>query len=80
MRRNKTYNQQLKYYAENGEQTTLTEVFVYWLEYGNMSAKRMQEVYRECSRECKKKLIEEMYWLVDRKDLHELVTIFMFGE
>lgn len=53
MRRNKTYEQQKKYYDGSNDYESLGAIFMYWLECGNETAKQMQETYRECNRECK---------------------------
>lgn len=53
MRRNKTYEQQKKYYDEYNSYESLGAIFMYWLECGNETAAQMQETYRECYRECK---------------------------
>lgn len=53
MRRNKTYEQQKKYYDGSNDYESLGAIFMYWLECGNETAAQMQETYRECNRECK---------------------------
>lgn len=47
MRRNKTYEQQKKYYDGSNDYESLGAIFLYWLECGNETAKQMQETYRE---------------------------------
>ena len=38
MRRNKTYEQQKKYYDGSNDYESLGEIFMYWLECGNETA------------------------------------------
>lgn len=40
MRRNKTYEQQKKYYDEYNDYESLGAIFMYWLECGNETANR----------------------------------------
>lgn len=53
MRKNKTYEQQKKYYDEYNDYESLGAIFLYWLECGNETAAQMQETYREGTKECK---------------------------
>lgn len=80
MRKNKTYEQQKKYYDESNNYESLGEIFYYWLECGNESAKAMQETYREGTRECKEFILEDLYHLCDQKKFYQFVRIFNFGK
>lgn len=85
MRRNKTYEQQKKYYDEYNEYESLGAIFMYWLECGNETAKQMQETYRECNRECKEFILEDLYHLCnketfDKETFYKFVRIFNFGK
>ena len=53
MRKNKTYEQQKKYYDEYNDYESLGAIFLYWLKCGNETAASMQETYREGTKECK---------------------------
>lgn len=46
MRRNKTYEQQKKFYDEYNDYESLGAIFVYWLECGNETAAQMVGVDR----------------------------------
>ena len=59
MRKNKTYEQQKKYYDGSNDYESLGAIFMYWLECGNETAAQMQETYRECNRECKEYILQE---------------------
>lgn len=85
MRRNKTYEQQKKYYDEYNDYESLGAIFLYWLECGNETAKHMQETYRECNRECKEFIWEDLYHLCnketfDKETFYKFVRIFNFGK
>lgn len=85
MRRNKTYEQQKKYYDEYNEYESLGAIFMYWLECGNETAAQMQETYRECNRECKEFILEDLYHLCnketfDKETFYKFVRIFNFGK
>lgn len=85
MRRNKTYEQQKKYYDEYNDYESLGAIFMYWLECGNETAKQMQETYRECNRECKELIWEDLYHLCnketfDKETFYKFVRIFNFGK
>lgn len=86
MRKNKTYEQQKKYYDEYNEHESLGVIFLYWLECGNETAAQMQETYRECNRECKEFIWEDLYHLCnngetfDRETFYKFVRIFNFGK
>lgn len=43
MRKNKTYEQQKKYYDGSNDYESLGAIFMYWLECGNETAAQMQE-------------------------------------
>lgn len=79
MRRNKTYEQQKKYYDESNDQESLGELFLYWLECGYETAKQMQQTYRECNRECKEAIIQDLYCLCDPDTFYKFIRIFNFG-
>lgn len=85
MRKNKTYEQQKKYYDEYNDYESLGAIFMYWLECGNETAKQMQETYRECNRECKEFIWEDLYHLCnketfDKETFYKFVRIFNFGK
>lgn len=75
-RKNKTYQQQFKYYGAE-DYGTLAGVFMMWLECGNESAKSMQETFREGNRECREQIMNELKEL--SSDYSTFVNIFMFG-
>lgn len=79
MRKNKTYEQQKKYYDESNDYESLGDIFVYWLECGYTSAKNLQATYRECNRECKELIMEDLYHLCDTETFYKFVKIFNFG-
>lgn len=85
MRKNKTYEQQKKYYDGSNDYESLGAIFMYWLECGNETAKQMQETYRECNRECKEFILEDLYHLCnketfDKETFYKFVRIFNFGK
>lgn len=80
MRRNKTYEQQKKYYDGSNDYESLGAIFMYWLECGNETAKQMQETYRECNRECKEYILQGLFYLCDLKKFYKFVRIFNFGK
>lgn len=86
MRKNKTYEQQKKYYDGSNDYESLGAIFMYWLECGNETAAQMQETYRECNRECKEYIWEDLYHLCnneetfDRETFYKFVRIFNFGK
>ena len=85
MRKNKTYEQQKKYYDEYNDYESLGAIFMYWLECGNETAAQMQEIYRECNRECKEFIWEDLYHLCnketfDKETFYKFVRIFNFGK
>ena len=53
---------------------------MYWLECGNESAASMQETYRECNRECKEFIWEDLYHLCNEETFYKFVRIFNFGK
>ena len=53
MRKNKTYEQQKKFYDESNCHESLGAIFLYWLECGSTNVKDIQATYREGNRECK---------------------------
>ena len=67
MRKNKTYEQQKKYYDEYNDYESLGAIFMYWLECGNETAKQMQETYRECNRECKEYILQDLFYFATSK-------------
>lgn len=80
MRRNKTYEQQKKFYDKGNTYESLGDIFKYWLEFGNESAESMQETYRECNRECKEYILQDLFYLCDLKTFYKFVRIFNFGK
>lgn len=80
MRRNKTYEQQKKFYDKGNTYESLGDIFKYWLECGNESAESMQETYRECNRECKEYILQDLFYLCDLKTFNKFVRIFNFGK
>ena len=79
MRRNKTYEQQKKFYDESNCHESLGAIFLYWLDCGNTNVKDIQATYRECNRECKEYILDDLTYLCDIKTYHKLVNIFLFG-
>lgn len=80
MRKNKTYEQQKKFYDKNSDYESLGALFKYWLECGYMTAKQMQDVYREGTKECKEYIMEDLFHLCDKKQFYQFVRIFNFGK
>ena len=79
MRKNKTYEQQKKFYDKNNDYESLGALFFEWLTSGYMTAKQMQDVYRECTKECKE-YIEDLFHLCDKKQFYQFVRIFNFDK
>lgn len=67
MRKNKTYEQQKKFYDKNNDYESLGALFFEWLTSGYMTAKQMQDVYREGTKECKEYIFEDLFHLVGHK-------------
>lgn len=80
MRRNKTYGQQKKFYDKGNTYESLGAIFKYWLEDGNETAAFMQETCRECNRECKEYILEDLFYLCGLKTFYRFVRIFNFGK
>lgn len=80
MRKNKTYEQQMKFYKQDDRYESLGEMFIYWLNCGYMPAAAMQETFREGTKECKEYIIEDIYHLCDKKQLYRFIRIFYFGK
>jgi hypothetical protein len=76
MRRNKTYEQQKKFYDGSNDFESLGEVFTYWLECGNETAAQIQETCREC----KEFILEDLFHLCDPRTFYQFVRIFNFGK
>ena len=79
-RRNKTYEQQKKFYDGSNNYESLGALFFYWLTCGNMTVEKMQEVYREGTNECKEYIIEDLFHLVGHKTFYQFIKIFNFGK
>lgn len=80
MRKNKTYEQQKKFYDKNNDYESLGALFFEWLTSGYMTAKQMQETYRECNRECKEYILEDLYHLCELRTFYKFIRIFNFGK
>lgn len=80
MRKNKTYEQQKKHYDNTNDFESLGAIFLYWLECGYTTAARMQEIYREGTKECKEYIIEDLYHLCDKTQFFQLIRIVIFGK
>lgn len=80
MRRNKTYERQKKFYDKGNTYESLGAIFLYWLEDSNETAAQMQETYRECTKECKEYIMEDLFHLCDKKQFYQFVRIFNFGK
>lgn len=80
MRKNKTYEQQKKFYDKNNNYESLGALFFEWLTSGYMTAKQMQDVYREGTKECKEYIFEDLFHLVGHKTFYQFVRIFNFGK
>ena len=80
MRKNKTYEQQKKYYDESGQYESLGAMFIYWLVCGYMTTAEMQNVFREGNHECKDFILEDLYHLCDKEIFYKFVRIFYFGK
>lgn len=57
MRKNKTYEQQKKFYDAYNNYESLGAIFLLWLECGNKTAAWIQEKYREGTKECKENIL-----------------------
>lgn len=79
-RRNKTYEQQKKFYDGSNDYESLGALFFDWFTCGNMTAEKMQEVYREGTKECKEYIIEDLHHLVGEKTFYQFIRIFNFGK
>lgn len=73
MRKNKTYEQQKKFYDETNAYESLGALFFEWLTSGYMTAKQMQDVYREGTKECKEYILEDLFHLVGHKTFYQFV-------
>lgn len=73
MRKNKTYEQQKKFYDKNNAYESLGALFFEWLTSGYMTAKQMQDVYREGTKECKEYIFEDLFHLVGQKTFFQFV-------
>ena len=80
MEKNKTYEQQKKFYDKNNAYESLGALFFEWLTSGYMTAKQMQDVYREGTKECKEYIFEDLFHLVGHKTFYQFVRIFNFGK
>ena len=80
MRKNKTYEQQKKFYDKNNAYESLGALFFEWLTDGYMTEKQMQDVYREGTKECKEYIFEDLFHLVGHKTFYQFVKIFNFGK
>lgn len=80
MRKNKTYEQQKKFYDESGQHESLGDIFIDWLECGYMTPAEMQNTFREGTKECKEYIIEDLYHLCDKKQLYRFIRIFYLGK
>ena len=79
MRKNKTYEQQKKFYDRNNDYESLGAIFLNWLECGNETAADMQETFREGTKECKEYILEDLFHLVGHKTFYQFIRIFYFG-
>ncbi len=79
-RRNKTYEQQKKFYDGSNDYESLGALFFDWLTCGNMTVEKMQDTYRECNRECKEYILEDLFHLCDLKTFYQFIRIFNFGK
>ena len=46
----------------------------------NLDKEKMQEVYREGTKECKEYIIEDLFHLVGHKTFYQFIKIFNFGK
>lgn len=79
MRKNKTYEQQKKFYDKNNEYESLGAIFLHWLN-DFKDSESMLKIYRECNRECKEYIFEDLFHLCDLNTFYKFVRIFNFGE
>ena len=80
MRKNKTYEQQKKFYDAYNNYESLGAIFLLWLECGNKTAAQIQEKYREGTKECKEHIMEDLFHICDKKQFYQFVKIFNFGK
>lgn len=80
MRKNKTYEQQTKFYNKDGRHESLGEMFICWLRCDNIQIAAIQKTFREGTKECKEYIIEDLYHLCDKKLLYQFIRIFYFGK
>ena len=53
MRKNKTYEQQTKFYNKDGRYESLGEMFICWLRCDNIQIAAIHKTFREGTKECK---------------------------
>lgn len=73
MRKNKTYEQQKKFYDKKNEYESLGAIFLHWLN-NFKDSESMLEIYREC----KEYIWEDLYHLCDQATFYKFVRIFNF--
>lgn len=56
MRKNKTYEQQMKFYNQDDRYESLGEMFICWLNCDCIPAAVVQNTFREGTKECKETL------------------------
>ena len=83
MRKGKTYEQQKKYYDEDNTYLQLSDMFLYWYDCNtDCSKKQIVETYRECNRECKMQIVNELMdlaYLCDfRPKVQKIIKWLMF--
>ena len=80
MRKNKTYEQQMKFYNQDNRYESLGEMFIYRLNCDCIPAAAKRKTFREGTKECKEYIIEDLYHLCDKKQLYRFIRIFYFGK
>ena len=80
MRKNKTYEQQKKFYDKNNDYESLGALFFEWLTSGYMTAKKMRDVYREGRKEAKEYIFEDLVHLLGHETCYQCVRRFNFGK
>lgn len=83
MRRNKTYSQQKKYYDDSNDYLTLADLFLYWYDCNSGDTERtIVDTYKECNRECKMQIVNELMdlaYLCDyRPKVQRIIKWLMF--
>ena len=79
MRRNKTYSQQKKFYDSSDNYQFLADLFVYWYDCGRFANKKqIIETYKECNKQCRTQIVDELLELLDTDYSQEARTLILW--